>query len=464
MSSESSRPLWQKNTSSNRAHSGIASESIQAFLAGDDSVWDTILLPYDITASAAHAQGLVSAGVLDVEECTAIREALAALQVLWSTGDVRVSSADEDCHTVIENYLVEALGNTGKKIHAGRSRNDQVLAALRLYLSSQIVAVAGHVHLLIDALCSLADSTPGVFLPGYTHFQRAMPSSVALWALGFAELLCDDLHALVDARKRTSTSPLGSAAGYGVPFLNLPRESVARELGFERIQHHATTVQLSRGKIELHAVHAFVQVASTINRLASDLILFNSTEFSFIDISEALTTGSSIMPQKRNPDVLEIARASVHRIVAEMNVLLHAPANLPSGYHRDLQLTKEATMRATEKTVELVAIMVQVIPAISFNSQKIEEAKSPELFATAVANRYVTEGVAFRDAYQRAATEKDDWASVAEACLQDLYVMSGQPGREDPDFVRTLAREAYARFDQCAQSRIDFSAGTGIEL
>jgi len=305
MAKVTSSPLWQKSASPDPGDSGFPMDDLHTFLAGEDAVWDTMLIPYDIKASIAHARGLVTAGILSDVEFKNIQTTLNDLNKRWSDGDVNVSAAEEDCHTVIENFLVEKLGETGKKIHAGRSRNDQVLAALRLYLADRLVMIAEQVHSLIEGLCAIAEKSPGAFLPGYTHFQRAMPSTVALWSLGFAELFCDDLTAIIDARQQINTSPLGSAAGYGAPYFNLPRESVAEELGFERIQRHATAVQLSRGKLELHAVHALVQVAMSVNRLSSDLVLFNSREYSFIQLPDVLTTGSSIMPQKKNPDVFE---------------------------------------------------------------------------------------------------------------------------------------------------------------
>jgi len=455
MTKESTSPLWQKNLSPDLADAGFSTDDLHKFLAGEDAVWDTMLIPYDIKASIAHARGLLSVGILSDVEFENIQKTLLDLKSRWLAGEIRVSETDEDSHTVIENFLVEMLGETGKKIHAGRSRNDQVLAALRLYLAERLVIIAQQVHSLIEGLCTIAEKSPGVFLPGYTHFQRAMPSTVALWALGFAELLCDDINAIIDARHQLNTSPLGSAAGYGAPYFDLPRESIAAELGFERIQLHATAVQISRGKLELHAVHALVQVSMTINRMASDLVLFNSREFSFIHLPEALTTGSSIMPQKKNPDVLEIARATVHRIVAEMHVLLSVPANLPSGYHRDLQLTKEATMRAVEKTIELTRIIAHVIPLVIFDTEKLEQSKSDELFATAVAYKKVTEGAAFRDAYRDTAGDTDAWSLQAEQPLEKMYQMSGQPGTEDVPYVRKLAGDALSRLES------ELIAGTG---
>lgn len=437
MSKKIKTPIWYKEGSDEI--SGANASQISHFLAGDDSSWDTILLPFDIEASTAHARGLERAGILQASELAAIEKALEQLRSDWSDGKITVTPEDEDCHTVIERYLVEVIGETGKRIHTGRSRNDQVLAALRLYMIQKLEDVIINALGMTDALCNIAKRYSAQPLPGYTHFQRAMPSSVALWALGFGELMCSDIRSLSDAIQQISVSPLGSAAGFGVPFFNLPREFVADQMGLDRIQYHATSVQLSRGKLEMHAVHALLQVAQTINRLSADIVQFCSHEFSFVDLPAAVTTGSSIMPQKRNPDVFEMARATVHRIAAEMNVLITVPVNLPSGYHRDLQLTKEATMRAMEKTVELTAVMATVLPSVSFNADKINASLTDDLYATAAAYQHVAGGMAFRDAYRAAASDTGSWSDLARQPVEGMYPTPGQPGTENPDIVRRMA-------------------------
>lgn len=409
---------------------------VTRFTVGEDYVWDTLLLPYDIVASIAHARGLVTAGVLTAAEFEDASQALNALKEEWEAGEIQVHAEDEDCHTVIERELTDRIGEIGKKIHTGRSRNDQVLAAIRLYIRDSLDRTLEGVHRLVHLLCDQADDVGEAVLPGYTHFQRAMPSTVALWALGYAELLTDDLTALREARGHINVSPLGSAAGFGVPYLDLPREQVAEELGFDSVQRHVTSVQLSRGKLELHVVHAFVQVAATINRLASDLIQFNSAEFGFVNLPVAYCTGSSIMPQKKNPDVLELARATLHRLTAEMHLLVTLPANLPSGYHRDLQLTKAAVMRASQKTEDLVAAMNAFIPGISFNGERLAEATTHDLYATATALRFVRDGVPFRDAYREAAENEREWTRDAQSAT---YLVSGYPGKTDSAKVRNEA-------------------------
>lgn len=422
-----SSPLWQKGTR--------AADWVTRFTVGEDYRWDTLLLPFDIRATEAHAWGLTQIGILTEDEFARVQGALTELSDAAERGEIEVRPEDEDCHTVIEHYLTEQLGETGKKIHTGRSRNDQVLAAIRLYLRERLASTSRRTGDVIRILCNWGERHDGILMPGYTHMQRAMPTTVGLWAMGYAELLLSDMKALADAVDQVNVSPLGSAAGYGVPFLDLPREAVAERLGFQGIQTHVTAVQLSRGKLELHAVHALAQVCATLNRLASDLVLYNTEEFGFVKLPAEYCTGSSIMPQKQNPDVLELARASYHRIIAEMQVLLTLPANLPSGYHRDLQLTKEAVMRADRLAGDVVEAMANVLAGVRFDEGRIAQATSDELFATARALELVEQGIPFREAYSRAAgdIESIEIPSASEAL--DSYRVDGFPGRARPDLV-----------------------------
>ncbi len=421
-------------------HKGTRTEDwVTRFTVGDDYRWDTILLPYDIIGTRGHVWGLAQIGVLSDDELEQIGRALDALDAKAQAGEVAVTPEDEDCHTVVEQYLTGELGAVGKKVHAGRSRNDQVLAALRLFLREQLRSLGQQTTALAEALCTLGEAHEGDLMPGYTHMQRAMPSTAGLWAMGFAELLASDLADLHHAAEQNNVSPLGSAAGYGVPHLDLPREAVAERLGFRAVQTHATAVQLSRGKLELSVVHALVQVAATINRMASDLVLFNTAEFGFVELPAEYCTGSSIMPQKQNPDVLELARAQYHRLLAEQQTLTTLPANLPSGYHRDLQLTKEAVMRSVLLAGDLLTAVTKVVKGLRFRSDQMKSACAPELFATHRALKQVKEGVPFRAAY-RAAAEVDDAALTPDALTPDnvlsTYHTDGSPGQVRPDVVR----------------------------
>ena len=422
------RMLWQKETR--------VADWVLRFTVGEDYRWDTLLLPYDLEGTRAHAWGLTHIGILTEAEYAAVSDALDAIGEVWQKGEVVVRPEDEDCHTVIEGLLTERLDDVGKKIHTGRSRNDQVLTALRLFLREGLRARARQTATLAEALCTLAEGHDDVLMPGYTHLQPAMPTTPALWALGFAETLVADLDALRHATYAVNVSPLGSAAGYGVPHLPLPREAVAERLGFRAVQTHVTAVQIVRGKLELQAVHACLQVAATINRLASDLVLYNMAEFGFVELPAAYCTGSSIMPQKQNPDVLELARATYHRLAAEAQVLISLPANLPSGYHRDLQLTKESAMRSLLLTEDLLTAMNHVVPGLGFRRDRMAAAVSPELFATAEALAQVRDGVPFREAYRAAARALADLTVPDAAEALAAYHADGFPGRTRPDHIR----------------------------
>lgn len=422
------RPVWFKGKK--------AATWVTRFTVGDDPVWDTILMPFDAAASLAHASGLLKAGILTSEEFAALDTAFKLLGDALESGEIEITIEDEDCHTVIERFLTEKVGDIGKKIHTGRSRNDQVLAALRLWLRHSLEDIMVQMGRLIISLADLADQHKDTFLPGYTHMQRAMPSTVALWALGYGECLCDDLETVLQARDRINVSPLGSGAGYGIPYVDLPRQEIADQLGFDRVQENVTAVQLSRGKYELQVVHALLQCAATINRLASDIVLYATTEFGFVRLDEALTTGSSIMPQKKNPDIAELVRASMHRLSGELHVLLAIPANLPSGYHRDLQLTKASVMKSVLIQSDLLEAACGLINGLAFDTEKLAAARDPALFATAAALGSVVEGTPFRTAYRDAATNPASWAHESEKDLASIYQTMGTPGHTDSAGIR----------------------------
>jgi len=430
-------PIWFKGT--------MPSDWVIRFTVGNDPAWDTMLLPFDIEATRAHVLGLVRAGVMTNSECDRVRKSLVQLRQQWEKGNIAVSVEDEDSHTLIENFLTKELGVVGKKVHTARSRNDQVLAALRLWIRSQLDATCTTLSTVVDQLLGIAEKEAATFLPGYTHMQRAMPSSVGLWAAGFAEALVTDFELIVQARSHINTSPLGSAAGYGVPCIELDRPYVAELLGFDHVQENVTTVQLTRGKLELTVVHSLLQMACTINRLASDLVLYSTAEFGFIEFDEDLTTGSSMMPQKRNADVAELARASLHRIAAEAQVLIGIPANLPSGYHRDLQLTKEAAMRAVLCAGGLVQAVEHLLPGLSFRKDRLNEKRDPSLFATAAVMARVSNGESFREAYRAVGANPEDWSEAAKASAVEMYQYAGTPGRPNVEAVRKrLSRIKYS--------------------
>lgn len=432
--------LWDKGTA--------AADWVTRFTVGDDWRWDTLLLPYDAEGTRIHAWALAQIGVLTAEELAQIEAALDAIRDEALAGDLTVTVEDEDCHTVIERELTQRLGEAGQKIHAGRSRNDQVLVALRLWLRDALAAVAEEAAASAEALVALAERRGDLLMPGYTHLQRAMPTTAGLWAAAYAELLVDDLAGLAEARDRANVSPWGSAAGYGVPRLDLPREAVAQRLGFAGLQRHVPAAQLSRGKLEAAVVHALVQLGATANRLAADLVLFASAEFGFVTLPVEYTTGSSIMPQKRNPDVLELARATYHRLTAELHLLLALPANLPSGYHRDLQLTKEAVMRAVLTARDLFTALRHVLPGVCFEAERMRAALSPDLFATDAALALVEQGVPFRQAYRQAAQSLDRLAAPAPAEALAAYRTPGTPGHVDAEALGVALAQVRERFGE----------------
>ena len=415
--------IWSKSASS------APDDWVVRFTVGDDWRWDRLLLPYDLRGTEAHAWALAQIGLLTGDEHAQIAEALEAIGRDAEAGEVTVNPEDEDCHTVIERELTERLGDLGKKIHAGRSRNDQVLVALRLWMRDGLDAVAQKVKQTAEALIGLAGENGDAVMPAYTHMQRAMPTTAGLWAAAYAELLLDDLDGLQFAREQANASPWGSAAGYGVPHLAFDRDGVAERLGFARVQRHVPAVQLSRGKMEAAAVHALVQAGLTANRLASDLVLFATGEFAFVKLPAAHTTGSSIMPQKRNPDVLELARATYHRLTSELHLLLTLPANLPGGYHRDLQLTKEAAMRSIMLSADLFSALAAGLPALQFDRERMRAALTPDLFATDEALRRTAAGTPFRDAYREVAAALGTVEVPADPLAP--YATAGTPGHVD---------------------------------
>jgi argininosuccinate lyase len=375
-------------------------ERILRYTAGEDHALDARLVPYDVRASIAHAEMLHGAGLLTETDLAAVREHLQALAAEHAAGEWAIELADEDVHTALESRLTARIGDAGARIHLGRSRNDQVLAALRLYLLDEIEALRTgtlDVAATLDALAEREKDTP---LPGYTHLQPAMPSSVPLWAGAFASELRDDAEGLTAARRRLDKNPLGSAAGYGVPLLPIDREATRASLGFAATHEPVTAVQLSRGKAEAGLLFEICLLMQDLGRLAADLILFYMAELSYVTLPAAMTTGSSIMPQKRNPDVFELVRGRTATAQACLTEALALTAKLPSGYHRDLQLLKAPLFRGIDLARDTLAVMAAAIPDIRFRPENIR--LDPSLRAAEEAYRLVLEeGIPFREAYRR---------------------------------------------------------------
>ncbi|HKV12099.1 MAG TPA: argininosuccinate lyase [Thermoanaerobaculia bacterium] len=375
-------------------------ERVLRYTAGEDHLLDARLVPYDVRASVAHAEMLSEAGLLAEKDLAAIRRGLEELAWEHRVGDWSISLDDEDVHTALETRLTERIGEAGARLHLGRSRNDQVLGALRLYLRDEVNDLAAGTRSVAAALGELAEREKETPLPGYTHLQQAMPSSVPLWAAGFAAELRDDADGLEACQRRLGRNPLGSAAGYGVPLLPVNREVTREKLGFVEVQEPVTAVQLSRGKAESQILFEIALLMQDLGRLASDLVLFSMKELGFVSLPAEMTTGSSIMPQKRNPDVFELVRGRTATAHACLLEALAVPAKLTSGYHRDLQLLKAPLFRGIDLAKDTLAILATALPEIRFHPERIR--LDPSLYAAEEAYRLVLEeGIPFREAYRR---------------------------------------------------------------
>ncbi len=390
--------LWDKGQ--------LPDQQMMRFTARDDWQLDQRLLPYDLRASLAHVRGLFRIGVIDRSELLALEKEILNLISKVEDNSFVLSPADEDGHSAIEEALVKVLGNVGKKVHTGRSRNDQVLVALRLYerdAADSLIELANFIGLTFLALARREMWTP---MPGYTHLQRAMPSSVGFWAAAFAENVADAMDFLKAARALLDRCPLGGAAGFGVN-LPLDREGVAKELGFSGMFVNAMACQSSRGMIEAALLSAVWGLSAVLRRFAWDLSLFTTSEFAFLTLPEAFTTGSSIMPQKRNPDVVELVRASASVVQGALFEVQSLVA-LPSGYHRDLQLTKAPVMRALDEAMSASRLIPRLIEGLVFNKERMKAAISADCFATDRAIDLVRSGLPFREAYKSVAAKLDD--------------------------------------------------------
>lgn len=375
-------------------------ERVLRYTAGDDHALDNRLVAYDVRASIAHAEMLQAQGLLAAADLESIRKGLNEIAAEHARGEWRVLLEHEDGQTALENLLIARIGEAGKRVHLGRSRNDQVLTALRLYLRDAIDALHERTIGAAEALDALASREAETQLPGYTHMQQAMPSSVPLWAGGFAAELRDDAEALSQVKRRVQKSPLGSAAGYGTPNLPLDRNDTRRRLEFAATHEPVTAVQLSRGKAEAQLLFEIAMVMQDVGRLAADLMLFYTQEFSFVELPDAFTTGSSIMPQKRNPDVFELIRGRTATAQACLFEVMGVVAKLPSGYQRDLQLIKVPLFRGIDLCLDTLDILPTALAGVKFRKDRIR--LDPSIHAAAEANELVVkEGIPFREAYRR---------------------------------------------------------------
>lgn len=382
-------------------------EKIDHFTVGDDRELDLVLAKYDVKASIAHAKMLGKTGLLDESETEQLVRGLDDISKDIENGSFSIEQSFEDMHSKIEFLLTEKLGDTGKKIHTARSRNDQVLVAMQLYLKDEISVIKGLIKELFDVLLEQAERHKDVLMPGYTHLQIAMPSSFGLWFSAYAESLVDDLYLLNAAKKVVDQNPLGSAAGYGSSF-PVDRQYTTKLLGFETLKYNVVAAQMGRGKVEKTTAFAMASLAATISKLAMDVRLYVNQNFNFLSFPEEVTTGSSIMPHKKNPDVFELIRAKCNKIQSLPTQITLVLNNLPSGYHRDLQLVKEMMIPSIELIKACLEMTTSTISKATVNPDILEDPRYDYLFSVERLNELVLEGVPFRDAYKQVGKEIED--------------------------------------------------------
>jgi argininosuccinate lyase len=391
--------LWEK---------GIPTDKkTDMFTVGNDRELDLVLAEYDVLGSIAHAKMLCRVGLLTKDETDDLIVVLRRILAQIKDGNFTIEDSFEDVHSKIEYLLIEKLGDTGKKIHVARSRNDQVLTDVHLYVKAELLTIKTQIKELFDLLISLSKQYEHVLLPGYTHFQVAMPSSFGMWFSAYAETLIDDVTMLNAALKVADQNPLGSAAGYGSSF-PIDRTFTTQEMGFATLKYNSVAAQMSRGKTEKTAAFAMASVAGTLSKLSMDVCLYLSQNFNFIGLPQHLTTGSSIMPHKKNPDIFELIRGKCNKIQALPYELTLITNNLPSGYHREFQLLKEGLFPAFQTLKSCLEMAVYSIKEIKVNENILDDKKYDYLFTVDTLNELVTKGVPFRDAYKIVGEQVDN--------------------------------------------------------
>lgn len=383
--------LWEKETKTD----GL----IEKFTVGNDKELDMFIAPYDVLASKAHAKMLYKVGIITENECDKLIQGLNEIDSLLKKGEFKIENGVEDIHSQIEFYLTHKYGDIGKKIHTARSRNDQVLTAIKLYLKSELADLRSKANELITQFNHLSKKYQGILLPGYTHFQVAMPSSFDMWLSAYAESLQDDLELVEAAFTICDKNPLGSAAGYGSSF-PIDRQFTTQEMGFSNINVSSVYAQMTRGKSEKVASIAISSIAHTLSKFSYDVCLYLCQNFNFISFPTELTTGSSIMPHKKNPDVFELIRAKCNVLQGLPNQLTLLTNNLPSGYHRDMQLTKELIFPAFETIKECMNVLIYTLPKMQIKHDLLKDEKYKYCFSVEEVNKLVLSGLSFRDAYQ----------------------------------------------------------------
>lgn len=388
--------LWEKSIQ--------VDKQVESYTIGRDKELDIYLAPYDVLGSMAHITMLQSVGLLTKDELSLLLKELKKIYQLAKDGKFIIENGIEDVHSQVELMLTRQLGDVGKKIHSGRSRNDQILVDLKLFTRAQIHNIANTVSVLIANLLNQSNINKDVLMPGYTHLQIAMPSSFGLWFGAYAESLVDDLQVLLSAYKICNRNPLGSAAGYGSSF-PLDRQMTTDLLGFESMDYNVVYAQMGRGKMERIVAYAISTIAATLSKLSYDACLFNSQNFAFIKLPDEYTTGSSIMPHKKNPDVFELTRAKCNKLQSLPNDITLISNNLPSGYFRDMQIIKELFIPSFEELNDCLLMVNSMISQVEVNKHILEDEKYLYIFSVEEVNRRVLKGIPFRDAYKQVGLE-----------------------------------------------------------
>lgn len=427
--------LWQKDKSSLK--------EVEKFTVGKDQEMDLFLASFDILGSLAHITMLESIGLLTRDELRLLTAELRKIHTKIGAGEFRVEEGVEDIHSQVELALTQKLGDVGKKIHSGRSRNDQVLVDIRLYLRFEITEVVREVKDLFDLLVHQSEKYKDHLLPGYTHFQLAMPSSFGLWFGAYAESLVDDLHTVYGAFRVVNKNPLGSAAGYGSSF-PLNRTMTTELLGFEEMNYNVVYAQMGRGRTERVVASAFSNIASTLSRLAMDACLFLNQNFGFISFPDELTTGSSIMPHKKNPDVFELIRGRCNQLIALPNDISVMTGNLPSGYHRDMQLLKELLFPSIQHLKDCLRMTRLMLENISVRKDILDDDKYKFLFSVEEVNKLVLSGMPFRDAYRKVGLDIEKGAFNPDKKVSHTH--EGSIGNLNLKEIRKMMESALGQF------------------
>lgn len=438
------KKLWEKNTEVN--------PEIERFTVGRDRELDLLLARYDVLGSIAHSTMLESIGMLTTDEMKSLHNELRNIYSTIEKGDFIIEEGVEDVHSQVELMLTRTLGDTGKKIHSGRSRNDQVLVDLKLFTRHELQCVCEAVKELFDALIAQSERYKDVLMPGYTHLQVAMPSSFGLWFGAYAESLADDMLFLQAAYRMCNRNPLGSAAGYGSSF-PLNRQMTTELLGFDSMNYNVVYAQMGRGKCEKNIAFALASVAGTLAKLAFDACMFNSQNFGFVRLPAECTTGSSIMPHKKNPDVFELLRAKCNRLQALPNDILLIMNNLPVGYFRDLQIIKELFLPAFESLKECIAMATYIVQRIEVNKDILADSRYDAMFSVEEVNRLATEGMPFRDAYRKVGLDIE--AGSFTPCKEIRHTHEGSIGNLCNREICALMESTYSGMDFGKASRAE---------